>query len=99
MRIPDFKFRTRRGPALRPLPGRQIGVKTTLALFRVVRCPTPRDEAWRRLSQILENIIASDVDATVNLYFLFPFLEHHHRLIHLLFYLETWSHRSFSTSR
>lgn len=46
-----------------------------LALFRVVRCPTllvkrPRDEAWRRLSQILKNVIASDADATVKLYFL-----------------------------
>ncbi len=36
----------------------------------------PNDEAWRRLSQILENIIASNVDATVKLYLLFLFLEH-----------------------
>jgi hypothetical protein len=31
----------------------------------------PRDEAWRRLSQILKNVIASDADATVKLYLLF----------------------------
>jgi hypothetical protein len=44
----------------------------------LVDCPlsnslgqTPRDEAWRRLSQILKNIIASNVDATVKLYLLF----------------------------
>jgi len=55
-------------------PGRE---NDKLALFRVARCPTllakrTRDEAWRRLSQILKNIIASNVDATVKLYLLFP---------------------------
>jgi hypothetical protein len=62
-------------------------------LFRVVRCPTlfakrTRDEAWRRLSEILKNIIASHADATVKLYLLFPmFLEHYHLIP--TFYLET----------
>jgi hypothetical protein len=52
---------------------RQVGL--------VPSCPlslsnSHRDEAWRRVSQILKDIIASDVDAAVKLYFLFPFLEH-----------------------
>lgn len=37
-------------------------------------CPNVSDEAWRRLSQVLENIVASNVDATVKLYSLFSVL-------------------------
>jgi hypothetical protein len=65
------------GP-LQPIAGISRADKNDkLALFRVVRSPTllakrPRDEAWRRLSQILKNVIASDADATVKLYLLFP---------------------------
>ena len=61
-----------------------------LVLFRESSCPlsnsTPQDETWRCLSQILENIIASNVDATVNFYLLFP-VSRTHRLMppHVLF--------------
>ena len=66
-----------------------------LALFRVARNSllalaitriTPQDEAWRRLSQILKNVIASNVDATVKLYT----VSRTYRLIATnIFYLET----------
>jgi hypothetical protein len=74
-----FVLRKLSGPT-QPLAGisraqRHDGTSRTTSwrLFRVDRCPTlfrqhrSRDEAWRRLSQILKNIIASNVDATVKL--------------------------------
>ena len=39
----------------------------TLLALAITRI-TPQDEAWRRLSQILKNVVASNVDATVMLY-------------------------------
>ena len=58
----------------RAVKRRQVGL--------VPSCPlsNSRDEAWRRLSQIFKNIIASDVDATVKLYLLF-FISRTHRLM------------------
>lgn len=71
-------------------PNRQLGL--------VPSCPhltLASDEAWRRLSQILENIVASHVDATVKLGSPFS-------ILNIALYasiLETWSHHSFNMNR
>ena len=67
-------------------PGRQLGFVPScpLSLSNSLR----RDEAWRRLSQILKNIIASNVDASVKLYLLFPVSRNKSSDSPSIFYLE-----------